>query len=584
MKNENKICKTRLMGLFIATIMTAAIFVPTSLSDITPPLPPVPWVGTVGNEFESSTMGYDECTDVVMDEQGNFYYVGIVGCEVEDTEVDMNPYDDPLQKDMRTINFTSDLFVTRLNSNGSYAWSILISAPTGWYGEKATCVTVDPDGNLLIAGIWGSVIVFQEELKLMLIAKINTSSCNENPNACIEWIRTLNSPESGGRHYCYPEDIVSDSKGNVIIVGHFSGKVDFDPSCSGQQIKESKWPYSDAFILRLNSNGLWDQTSFVRTFGLKYDDMGTGVATDIDDNIYAIGTVQEDFENNVIQLDSLPPVSLNESDAFVCRLNSTGLFEQFFVISGEYDDYGYDIYVEKDLKNELEPCVYYTGDVGGITTIDFNPNGGDLKELPKERNLFTTKLISLNANSIDYAWTNVVSSIRNDRKDFIKSHSIQVYSHRDVIVTGTFYGNIDFDPRDGEINNDTHKNIHHKWMTRRNMKKLESIPRAGDYTFITRYKADGDYDRTISFGGYLNGQAIKKGPRGKVIDEGWDFTFDPDLVIHPKTGRFLVGGSFTGKIDFDPDPHRSMDHVTFDLDGNKGALPQKIYILRLNQQ
>lgn len=125
--------------------------------------------------------------------------------------------------------------------------------------------------------------------------------------------------------------IAVDGSGNIYVVGGSS-------SSWGTPIN-SHSGYYDAFIAKLNSNGILQWNTFLGSSS--HDDYGRSIAVDKEENIYIIGTSYKSWGTPI------SPHNLN-SDAFIAKLNSSGiLIWNTFLGSSGYDD-GYGITVDGD--------------------------------------------------------------------------------------------------------------------------------------------------------------------------------------------------------------------------------------------
>lgn len=206
-------------------------------------------------------------------------------------------------------------------------------------------------------------------------------------------------------------DITTDPAGNVVVIGHFDGTVDFG---GGPLTSNGN---SDVFIVKYASNGahIWS-----KQFGGVGKQYGYGIATDGAGNIYAIGSF-----NSSIDFGGGAHSSVGEEDVYVAKLSPAGAFlwSKQFGSSSSYDQ-GYAIDVDG------------AGNVG-ITGkfelgIDF---GGGLLACAGPGDIFVAKLSTNGA----YLWaTSVGDALPQEGRDVAFDPAGNLY------VTGGFQGTVDF--------------------------------------------------------------------------------------------------------------------------------------------
>ena len=162
----------------------------------------------------------------------------------------------------------SDVFVSKLNADGAFAWARRMGGANDEYGAD---VAIASDGSVYLTGGFQGVVDFDpgagtynldsDGYRRLFASKL-TSSGN------FVWAGGF-----GGTGWDFAGDIALDNAGGVYVTGGFYGIADFDPGA---------WTYNltsagqkDAFILKLNSAGgfVWAQ----RTGGTG-EDSGNGIA------------------------------------------------------------------------------------------------------------------------------------------------------------------------------------------------------------------------------------------------------------------------------------------------------------------
>ncbi len=170
--------------------------------------------------------------------------------------------------------------------------------------------------------------------------------------------------------------------------------------------------YFDIFLVKYNSSGnkIWSKQ--IGTGGL---DWGGDITSDLNNNIYITGYTEGDFDGHT---------NSGNSDCFIAKLDTNGNILWTDLIGSSESDNGYGIDTD-DFGN-----VYVIGTTNG--DLDGNTNQGG-------KDIFITKY-DTNGNRI---WTRQIGA--ND-DDYGKSISVE--SSANFYITGTTYGNLD-----GNINN-----------------------------------------------------------------------------------------------------------------------------------
>lgn len=312
-------------------------------------------------------------------------------------------------------------------------------------------------------------------------------------NLTHEWVNI-----NGGSGTESVAKLVADVNQNVIVAGDFNKTVDFDPSAT-QNLKTSKG-LGDCYLQKLNKNG--DLIWIAQWGGIKEDNIYS-IATDLSGNIYTVG-----FFHDTVDFDPGPnSFKLYEKlGFFILKLDSNGSFKWVKTLSGTIQNIA-KVIVMKDqnvlIAGNYTGSVDFDPDAGvvklTVSTIyvnnaqnaflcKYNGNSGSLiwaKEFRTDKN--SVELTDVTADNdgnllscgyYDYivdldpgSGTNkhnvanegfqegFVSKLNSDGtfiwgKSF-EASSLQMYAittdlNNNVIIGGTFYAIVDFDPGPGE--------------------------------------------------------------------------------------------------------------------------------------
>ncbi len=223
--------------------------------------------------------------------------------------------------------------------------------------------------------------------------------------------------------------VVTDSIGNVYIIGYFRDTVDFDASASEAILVAQ----NDTLAL---GNG--------NTFVLKYDGMGNfqwvfqnkGVGTfsfrslaiDLSDNLYITGdftgTIDFDPSSNIVNL-----ASNGNSDLFVAKYSAAGDYIWAFNCGGSYAESG------SGISTDIYGNTYIIGTFG--YTADFDPSSDTAYLTGGSSDLFIAKYDSTG----NYSW-----AIALNGGNFGWEKDITVDTLGNLYIFSQFGGIVDFDP------------------------------------------------------------------------------------------------------------------------------------------
>lgn len=285
--------------------------------------------------------------------------------------------------------------------------------------------------------------------------------------------------------------ITTDATGNVYSTGYFSGRVDFDAGIGTYTLAPNG--IMDAYITKTDASGnfIW-----VKTF--QGDNEANGMAIKLDNagNIYTTGyfsgTVDFDPGLAVYSLTS----TNGSDDLFVCKLDASGNFIWARNMSADNMNMAQGRAISVDLNGN----VYITGGYIGIVDFDPSPATYSLSSNGNQ-DVFILKLDA----SGNFVW---VKSIGGTSLEY--GVSIELDSFGNVYTSGSFNGNIDFDPNTGV------SNITPYW----------NYP-----SFILKLSTNGNYIWAKSYGG--------------------SSSYGSKIALDKRNNIFMTG-TFSGAPDFDP--------------------------------
>jgi hypothetical protein len=371
----------------------------------------------------------------------------------------------------------------------------------GTDSESNSTLCVDANGNIYSTGsfkgtadfnpgaLWngatslGSEDVFFQKLDL---------------NGNLLWAKQI-----GGTGTDKPTAMTIDATGNIYIVGSFQNQVDFDPSTSTMASLQGS--SGSIFICKYDSNGNYIWAKKISSLDPNVPNptgsnsiLANSISLDNSGNIYYSGSFggNIDFNPETGSSNYVELASFGSSDVFISKLDNSGNFIWVKQIGSSSIDRSFSLTTD-NLGN-----VYCTGEFRGV--CDFDPSNSVFNITPVGTvNAF---LFKLNSNG-GFIWAKNFGGTNE-----CKGASVCTDGNNNVIITGFFYGTVDFDPGTSTSNFNSN---------------------AGSFDiFITKLSSVGAYIWNKQIGGIEN-----------------DFS---NKIEVDNSNNIYVIGSFLGTVDFDP--------------------------------
>lgn len=433
-----------------------------------------------------------------------------------------------------TIVFT--LFASSL-----FAQSLLWARVMGGNGNEASQkIKVDQLGNVYTVGIFSDTISFNSgSFELVSAGNYDIFISKFDSTGAFVWAKQIGGPSND---FC--SSLAIDASGNLYFTGKFEGFVDFDPNVGTSIL--SSLGNTDIFIEKLDANGnfLW-----VKQMGATGPQEGISVAVDPSNNVCVTGGFagSVDFDPNV-GVSNLS--STGGIDIFVVKLNSLGNLIWAKKMGGSSNENG------RSIACDNNGNIYTTGILNSPSPCDFDPGSGVFNLTSNgAEDVFISKLDSTG----NFLWAKVFGGPFNN--DI--SYNLTVDPLGDIIINGSFYDIVDFDPGSSVYN-------------------LTSLGQAD--IFILKLDAFGNFVWAKNIGGsnydysvgivtditgsiYLNGAF----PEGESID------FDPNSGIYNLTSTGLddifilkidVNGAFVWVKSFGGVGYDGAASIDIDMAGN----------------
>lgn len=424
-----------------------------------------------------------ESRRITVDKDGNIYTTGFF---LGTTDFDPGPGIANLTA------FGRDIFISKLDASGNYLWAKRFG---GTGNHAGGVITVDGNGNIYVGGSFSNTVDFDPGAGTANLTSAKSEDAfilKLDANGNYLWAKSFGGGDTNAG-YDGLSGIAVDVTGNVYAAGFFTGTVDFD---SGEATVNRVATSDGAFILKLNAAGAF---VWVDSFDGTGKDQIASLALDTNGDIYAGGSFGSSVDFNPNPLINETFTALNDNDAFILKLGSSGNFtwaKTFGVVTGG----GYD--VVRSVAVDIGGNVFATGAFKG--RVDFDSSGGEnfLGTTGNDYDIFVLKLNT----SGGLEWAKSMGGASSDN-----AQGLTLDGTGNVYTTGWFQGSVDFDPTTGTF---------------------ETLTATVGDAFISKLDSSGNYQWARKIGGTL-----------KTVGRS---------IAADMNGNVYIAGFFAGKVDFDP--------------------------------
>ena len=274
---------------------------------------------------------------------------------------------------------STDIFVAKLSESGNLVW---LKGFVGGAGD-ALSVVAGPDGSVYTTGHVNNTIDFDPGPDTFYLSYVSsywdTYVSKLDANGDFVWAKLI-----AGNGSVTASTINLAADGNIYLAGDFRGTIDFDPG-EGVHSLSSYGSYTDAYVLKLNSNG---DFGWVRTAtGTGYNSV-RGLSLASDGGVVTTGSFQysADFDPGAAQYTL---TSESGYDGFLWRLSADGDLVWARQFAGASYVYGQAVEVTGDNS------IYLAGTY--ISSVDVDP-GTDTFLLTTSDGTYNTFLSKLDAD------------------------------------------------------------------------------------------------------------------------------------------------------------------------------------------
>jgi len=497
--------------------------------------------------FSGSGTDHDAGLSIAIDSSNNMYITGLFQ--------DTGDFDFTGGTDNHTSNGVWDIFVTKINSDGTYGYTKTFGG-TGY--DLGNSLALDSSNNVYISGTFYDTVDFD----------FTGGTDNHTSNGSWDvFVTKINADGTygytktfGGTGVDWSEALALDSSKNIYVTGGFEAIVDFN--FTGGTDNYTSNGVEDIFVTKINSDGTYGYT---KTFGGTGSDVGYLLTLDSSNNIYVTGKFNGSIDFNFTG-GTDNHTSNGSSDVFVTKINADGTYGYTKTFGGSGVDLGWTLAL--DSSNNI----YVSGSFE--TTVDFNFTGGtDNHTSNGGTDVFITKINSDGT----YGYTKTFGGISDDR-----GYSLILDSINNIYVTGYFDETVDFDPGIGVTN----RTVTPSW----NVENFViSLNNDGNFKWVKTFSSDqGSWGNEITFSNnklYVTGEfgittdfnpdgpsdIITTDPLASVFLTTYQI-YTPSLAVTESGGTTsivpnLSTDSVTLKLDLEPD-----SNVTVTLGSSDGSL------------
>lgn len=281
--------------------------------------------------------GYCICSSLCSDDEGNIYLTGVFTGAITLGDITLS-----------SIAGSSDIFVAKLDPWGNWLWADGIGS---YEYDKATDIVCDPDGNLVITGIFSNTVRFGNLPIITSSGSCDIFVAKFSPSGAWLW-----SSRAGGSDYDTANSLDTDYQGGLYVTGYIKGTAYF-PGISSI----SSAGGNDIFLGRLSSQGNWE---WAKRAGASNSDEGKSVVVDSANNVILSGKYRGtiSFGDHEIVPDSNYPL-------FVAKADSLGNWLWANTTTGTGNAYYSDICVD-DGGNTYITGTYAPSISFGAYTVD----------------------------------------------------------------------------------------------------------------------------------------------------------------------------------------------------------------------
>lgn len=363
---------------------------------------------------------------------------------------------------------------------------------------------VDADGNVYSAGLFQNTVDFDPgpgvfNLTGAAIEELGIYISKLDANGNFVWAIQIPTYVEFGQI-----ELKVDKSGNVYIASTLNTPADMDPGPGVHMISPTGG--RDAFVAKYDTDGnlVWaDQ------FGGPGDTVpeASTIALDKDNNVLVGGSF-----NNTVDFDPGPGVfNLTSSvhiQTFLVKLSNSGELMWVKQMGCTFTDIKYDV----------SGNIVTTGVFGGM--VDFDPGPGENNVTASPGSIGDGFICKFDADG-NFIWVKTLREKNGDNNYYSHPTGLDIDGLNNIVISGYFIGNIDFDPGPGEFS-------------------FFSNPHD---CFVLKLDKNGNF------------------VWAKIIGGSADMDTGNDVAVDAANNVYLLG-AFGPEVDYDPGPG---EHFIYDI-------------------
>ena len=321
----------------------------------------------------------------------------------------------------------SDVFVAEYSSLGALVWAEDFGGQYDYaYG---TGIALDAGNNIYVTGYFSGSLSYSSTASLTALGNYDAFVAMINSSGAVSWAKGI----GGTSGYDYGHGVAENSTtGYIYVTGAFLGTTPYFDTAAHSVSVPGNASYFEGYVAELNTSGTFQWARELGGASPTGNVEGYAVAADSSGNVYTTGYFSgTDNFATAGAIDNL--TSVGTSDAFVSKLNSSGLYVWAGDLAGSSGNSDYGTGIALDSSNNIYTTGYFSG------TANFNPALSPADNLTSNggSNVFVSKFSS----TYGYLWAKDVGGSSNDY-----AGGITVDSAGNVYTTGSFQGTANFNP------------------------------------------------------------------------------------------------------------------------------------------
>lgn len=285
------------------------------------------------------------------------------------------------------------------------------------FGRFKTLCEVDNSGNIYLAGLFNASSDFDPSPSTYTLTPVGGSDvfiAKYNSSMVLQWAGQIGNANTENL-----KQLKLDANGNPILLGEFSGTVDFDISSSSAYTIAAV--ATDNFLVRISSFGLFNWARHYQLSTISSNVIGDYVNVDSNNNVYFTGGFSgtKNFNNGGTAFNMF---ATGDVDGFVEKLDNTGAQQWCFRFGGSTPGYNYtgghcisiensgqiDLIGSMRIVNDFDPSPYDSTSTASYSSF-YNSYVAKYNQL-KTLSISTSSLCAGNNLSVPYSINGVCNA------------------------------------------------------------------------------------------------------------------------------------------------------------------------------